>query len=191
MTYSDVDREDSVIRDFSKTASLVNMFERFVSPMLMLQTLFCSIVSPDPYHRTLLPVDTNIMELVHLLIKCGKFNKNALRTTKTETVHQTVHANPVLMGLYADIIKKTSQLNQALGNIQFDVNLQLFPLHGIQCFSVRLIHTPEKIIPRSEAESLVEHLNTTFKKRTATLNRSSSFRRNNNDEGPQRKKRRF
>ena len=95
------------------------------------------------------------------------------------------------MGLYSDIIKKTSLLNQAMDNIQFDVNLQLFPFHGIQAFSVRLIHTPEKIVPRSQAESLVEHLNTSFKKRTATINRTSSFRRNNNDDGPQQKKRRF
>ena len=191
MTYSSVDREDPLIRDFAKSASLVNLFERFVSPMLMLQTIFTSIVSPDPYHRNLLPVDTNIMELVHLLIKCGKFNKNALRYTKMETVHQTVHSNPVLMGLYQDIIKKMSQLNQAMEKVQFDVNLQLFPQHGLQVFAVRLVHTIEKLVPRSEAESLNEHLTTSFKKRTATLNRNSSFRKNNNDDGPHRKRRRF
>ena len=191
MTFSAVDREDPRIRDFSKSASLVNLFERFVSPMLMLQTVFSSIVSPDPYHRNLLPIDTNIMELVHLLIKCGKFNKNALRSTKMETVHQTVHSNPVLMGLYSDIVKKTSLLNQAMEKVQFDLNLQLFPLFGIQAISVRLVHTLEKLVPRSEAESLNEHLASSFKKRAATLNRNSSFRKNNNDDGPRRKKRRF
>ena len=191
MTFSSLDREDPLIRDFAKSASLVNLFERFVSPMLMLQTIFCSIVSPDPYHRNLLPVDTNIMELVHLLIKCGKFNKNALRSTKLETVHQTVHSNPTLMGLYSDIVKKTSLLNQAMEKVQFDINLQLFPQHGLQVFSVRLVHTLEKMVPRSEAESLNEHLSSSFKKRTATLNRNSTFRKNNNDEGPRRKRRRF
>ena len=190
-TFSDVSREDTVMRDFSKTATVVNMFERFVSPMLMLQTIFSSITSDDPFHRTLLPIDDNILDLIHLVVKCGKYNKWALRSTKTETVHQTVHSNPVLMGIYETIVKKTSQLNQKLTDLQLDVNLQLYPFHGIQAFSVRLVHTVEKLIPRSEAESLSEHLTNTFKKRTATINRSSSFKRNNNDEGPRRKKRRF
>ena len=159
--------------------------------MLMLQTIFSSIISTDQYHRTLLPLDVHILDLIHLVVKCGKYNKWALRSTKTETVHQTVHSNPVLMGLYETIVKKTSQLNQNLTNLQFDVNLQLYPLFGVQAFSVRLVHTSEKLIPRSEAESLVEHLASSFKKRTATINRSSSFKKNNNDDGPRRKRRRF
>ena len=189
--FADVDREDTVMRDFSKATTLVNSFERFVSPMLMLNTIFSSIVSTDPYQRTLLPLDIHILDLIHLVVKCGKYNKWALRSTKTETVHQTVHSNPVLMGIYETIVKKTSQLNQNLTTFQLDVNLQLFPLFGIQVFAVRLVQTDEKLIPRSQAESLVEHLATSFKKRTATINRSSSFKRNNNDEGPRRKKRRF
>ena len=190
--FSEVDREDSVIRDFSKTASLVNAFERFISPMLMLQTILSSIISPDPYHRTLFPINDTVLDLIHLIVKCGKYNKFALKFTKVETVHQTVHTSPVLMGLYETIVKKTMEINQKLENLQFDASLQLYPIHGIQAFSVRLIHTPEKLIPRSEGESLVEHLTSTFKKRTATISRaSSSNSRNNNDNGPNRKRRRF
>ena len=159
--------------------------------MLMLQTLFNSITAIDPFHRTLLPLDTHILDLIHLVVKCGKYNKWALRSTKTETVHQTVHSNPVLMGIYETIVKKTSALNQKLEKYQLDVNLQLFPFFGIQAFSVRLVSTPEKLMPRSEAESLVEHLSSSFKKRTATINRTTSAKGNNNDDGPRRKKRRF
>ena len=156
-----------------------------------MQTLFCSIVSEDPFHRTLLPLDTYIMDLVHILVKCGKYNRNAARTTRKENVHQTVHSSAVLMGLYSDILRKTSQLNKDLVDFQFDFNLQLFPQFGVQAITVRLIHTPEKILAQNEAESLVETVSSTLKKRTATLNRSSSFNRNNNDSGPNRKRRRF
>ena len=157
----------------------------------MLQTIFNSITSEDPFHRTLLPLNTHILDLIHLVVKCGKYNKWALRSTKTETVHQTVHSNPVLMGIYETIVKKTSLLNQSQEHFQLDVNLQLFPFFGVQAFAVRLVSTSEKLIPRSEAESLVEHLSSSFKKRTATINRTSSTKRNNNDDGPRRKKRRF
>ena len=189
--FTDVDREDSVIRDFSKTVSLVNAFERYISPMLMLQTILSSIISPDPFHRTLLPLDDNILDLIHLVVKCGKYNKFALKSTKTETVHQTVHTNPVLMGIYETIIRKTTEINQKVTAFQFDVTLQLFPIFGIQAFAVRFVHTPEKLIPRSEGESLVEHLTSSFKKRSATISRSSNAARNNNDHGPNRKRRRF
>ena len=157
----------------------------------MLQTVFCSIISEDPFHRTLLPLDSNIMELVHLLVKAGKYNSNALRTTRKENVHQTVHSSPVLMGLYSDILRKTSQLNQELTDFQFDFSLQLFPQHGLQVIAVRFVHTPEKILARNEAEAMIDTVASSFKKRTATLNRSSSFQRNNNENGPNRKRRRF
>ena len=157
----------------------------------MMQTIFSSIVSEDTFHRTLLPLDTYIMDLVHILVKCGKYNRNAIRTTRKENVHQTVHSSAVLMGLYSDILKKTAQLNQELVDFQFDFNLQLFPQFGIQVITVRFVYSPEKILAQNEAESMVETVATTLKKRTATLNRSSSFQRNNNDSGPHRKRRRF
>ena len=169
--FSDVDGEDTVIRDFSKTVSLVNSFERFISPMLMLQTILSSIISPDPFHRTLLPVDDNILDLIHLVVKCGKYNKFALRSTKPETTNQTVHSSPFLMGLYETIIRKTTEINQKLSAVQFDVSLQLFPIYGVQAFAVRFVHTPEKLIPRCEGESLANNLSSTFKKRRATISR--------------------
>ena len=189
--FSDVDREDTAIRDFSKVVSLVNAYERFISPMLMLQTILSSIVSPDPFHRTLLPVDDNILDISHLVVKCGKYNKFALRSTKPETAHQTVHSSPVLMGIYETIIRRTTEINQKLSIFQIDVGLQLYPIHGLQAFAIRLVHTPEKLIPRCEGESLADHLSTTFKKRTATISRSNTANRNNNEGGPRRKRRRF
>ena len=160
-----------MIRDFSKAVPLVNSFERFISPMLMLQTILSSIISPDPFHRTLLPVDDNILDLIHLVVKCGKYNKFALRSTKPETTNQTVHSSPFLMGLYETIIRKTTEINQKLSAVQFDVSLQLFPIYGVQAFAVRFVHTPEKLIPRCEGESLANNLSSTFKKRRATISR--------------------
>ena len=177
-----VSRSEEIQRKIRKEYDTKDLFDRSLSPLVCFGKLLTAIAdkTTDPVaFANNFPVD-----LLFLVLKCARFNKNVLRLVKAENIHQGIFMNPTTMSSYQEIMELVHDFNKKSTIMQVQVETRAYVFEVVFAISIKFVATGTRSLPQAEADAMF-----------ANLKYQTSKRNNNNQKStrgnPQKRNRRF
>ena len=177
-----ISRSEDVQRTIRKEFDTKDLFNRSLSPLVCFGKLLNAISdkTKDPVaFANNFPVD-----LLFLVLKCARFNKNVIRLVKAENIHQGIFMNPTTMSAYQEIMDLVHEFNKKSAVMQVQVETRAYVFEVVFAISIKFVASGTRSLPQAEADAMFANLKYQTSKRN---NNSQKSNRGN----PQKRNRRF
>ena len=117
--------------------------------------------------------NNNPIDLLFLIIKCARFNKNVLRIVKAENIHQGIFVNPATMASYQEIMELVNKFNKTSTVMQVQVETRAYTFEVVYALSLKFLATSSRSLPQAEADAMFANLKYQTNKRNNNSQKSS------------------
>ena len=182
MALEKISRSEETQRSLRKEFDTQDLFNRSLSPLVCFGKLLNAIAE-----KVTTPVafaNNHPVDLLFLVLKCARFNKNVLRLVKAENIHQGIFMNPTTMSAYQEIIDLVHEFNKKSSTMQVQIETRAYVFEVVFAMSLKFTATGTRSLPQAEADAMFANLKYQTSKRN---NNSQKSNRGN----PQKRNRRF
>ena len=166
-----ISRTEDFQRSQRKKFNTLDLFNRSLSPLVTFGKVVDAIL--DKTQEPVAFANNNPIDLLFLIIKCARFNKNVLRIVKAENIHQGIFVNPATMSSYQEIMELVNKFNKTSTVMQVQVETRAYTFEVVYALSLKFVATSSRSLPQAEADAMFANLKYQTNKRNNNSQRSS------------------
>ena len=166
-----ISRTEDFQRSQRKKFNTLDLFNRSLSPLVTFGKVVDAIL--DKTQEPVAFANNNPIDLLFLIIKCARFNKNVLRIVKAENIHQGIFVNPATMSSYQEIMELVNKFNKTSTVMQVQVETRAYTFEVVYALSLKFVATSSRSLPQAEADAMFANLQYQTNKRNNNSQKSS------------------